>query len=89
MTIRQFERLLGEGTSYTVNAHRKLWVVTVHARMVNTDARRPMIYSIYTLVLDAESGQSFMGAAGCDPFARAGKTTTVQSSSYSTGRGEK
>ncbi len=73
MTIRQFERLLGEGTSYFVNVHRKLWIVTVHARTVNTEGRRPMIYSVYTLVLDAESGQSFMYAAGCDPFARGGK----------------
>ena len=69
MTIRQFERLLGEGSSYFVNVHRKLWVVTVHARTVNSDGRRPTVYSVYTLVFDAASGQSFIYAAGCDPFA--------------------
>jgi hypothetical protein len=73
MTIRQFERLLGEGTSYFVNVHRKLWIVTVHARTVNSDGRRPIIYSVYTQVFDAASGQSFMYAAGCDPFAGGGK----------------
>jgi hypothetical protein len=73
MTIRRFERLLGEGSSYFVNLHRKLWIVTVHARTVNSDGRRPIIYSVYTQVFDAESGQSFMYTAGCDPFAGGGR----------------
>jgi hypothetical protein len=69
MTILQYERRLGEGIGYGVNVHRKLWVVMVHARTVNTEGRRPLVYSVYTLVIDGESGTSFMYLAGCDPFA--------------------
>jgi hypothetical protein len=68
-TYRQFVYLLNEGTAYGSVLRRAVWVVTVHARTVTTEGRRPLIYSVYTLIIDAESGQGFGYAAGCDPFA--------------------
>lgn len=64
----QFEALSHEAHNYSVNADRAVWVVTVHAQMATsgTPAQPPTVFDVYSVALDAETGQWTDYCVGCE-----------------------
>jgi hypothetical protein len=65
MTEREFEALQPSGVDHFANAQRLFWVVTVHAPTSTTD-RILRKYDVYTVQIDAETGQVYRVCLGCD-----------------------
>ncbi|GAC1403485.1 MAG: hypothetical protein NVSMB52_17470 [Chloroflexota bacterium] len=52
------------GINAAVDPHRPVWVVTVHAPA--TDSRGLRTFDVYTVVIDADTGQLTDSCAGCN-----------------------
>lgn len=59
MPWARYERLEGQGHDYLNNPRRMVWAVSVHAPYKEEVGVGIRTYPVYTMVIDAETGQSF------------------------------
>ena len=67
LTRQQFEQLTPDGHNPGIHPDRKVWVVTVHAPMWTdgSPSMAPVLMPVYSVGLDAETGQWTDGCIGC------------------------
>ena len=67
LTRQQFEQLTPDGHNPGVHPDRKVWVVTVHAPMWTdgSPSMPPLLKPVYSVALDAETGQWTDACIGC------------------------
>jgi hypothetical protein len=68
MTRPAYEALAHEARNFAVDPTRMVWVITVHADMATSGspAGAPKIFPVYSIAMDAETGQWTDYCVGCD-----------------------